>query len=176
MNLKHLTCFLLFFFLLSCQTLVPPPSEEIEEKFSPTLSQSLTPEQTVSLRLTQEGEEALLRGSMIEASNTFAKAIDLDPSNGFAYYFLGEINFQKGKYHQSLTFLEKAEGILQKRSHWLSKIYSLMGINYETMIHLKKAQQFFELALIEDKKNIIAREGLSRILKRDQNTEKNEIH
>ena len=176
MNVKTLTCFILFLFLFSCQSHLPLPGEETEEKFSPVLSQSLSPKQKVSLHLTQEGEEALLRGSMIEASNTLAKAIDFDPSNGYAYYFLGEINFEKGKHHQSLAFLEKAKGILRDNPHWLSKIYSLMGVSFEALNDLKNAQKSFESAIVENKRNVIAREGLSRIQERSKNKEKNEIH
>ncbi len=169
LSCKALWLFAFFFFLLiltSCQTPLTPSAEK--DTFSPNLSQALNPKQKVSLRLTQQGEEALLRGSLMEASNTLAKAIDLDPANPYAYYFLGEINFQKGDHQQSLAFLEKSEGLLQNAPYWLSKIHALRGVNYEAINEWTKAQDYFEKALRENRRNLIAQEGLDRILEREK--------
>jgi tetratricopeptide (TPR) repeat protein len=162
--LKNLFCIALILFpLLSCHSLIPSPEEETIEDLTPYLSASLTPKQQVSLHLTREGQEALLRGALSEASNTLAKAIDLDPANPFAFYYLGEIHYQRSQYQQSLTFLEKAKGLFRNNHTWLSKVYTLMGINYEAMGDLTDARDRFKEALDEDRGNILAEDGLSRV-------------
>ncbi len=149
--------------LSSCHSLLPSSEEKTTEDLTPYLSASLTPKQQVSLHLTREGQEALLRGALLEASNRLTKAIDLDPTNPFPFYYLGEIHYQRSQYQQSLTFLEKAKGLFRNNHTWLSKVYALMGVNYEALGDLTAAQESFGEALDEDRSNILAEEGLSRV-------------
>lgn len=150
--------------LTSCYSKPYYPGEDRKGNLSFLLQKKLTPKQTISLRLSQKGEQSLLQGKFTEASNAFSKAIDLDPFNPFAYYFLGETHYQKGEYPLSLVLLEKTERLLGNNTLWRSKTYALMGSNYVALKNFQKAISFFEKALHTNKHNVIAQEGLNRIV------------
>ncbi len=159
--------FLIILFSLlmtSCSSKPYYPGEDKKGNLSFLFQKKLSPKQRASLRLSQKGELSLLQGKFTEASNALSKAIGLDPSNPFAYYFLGETHYQKGEYPLSLALLEKTERLLGNNTLWRSKTYALMGSNYEALKNFPKAISFFEKALNNHKHNVIAKDGLDRII------------
>jgi len=57
-----------------------------------------------------------------------ARAVSLDPSDAFAYYYLGRGYLTKGNYTQALTFFRR-EGIgFNGRRKWAAEALSYEGI------------------------------------------------
>ena len=152
------------FLIASCYSRPYFPEEDKKGDLFSFAPKKLTPKQKISLHLSQKGEQALLQGKFTEASSTLSKAIDLDPSNPFAYYFLGETHYQTGEYQLSIALLEKTERLLGNNTFWRSKTFVLMGSNYEALKNFPKAISLFEMALISDQHNVIAKDGLDRII------------
>ena len=164
------------FLMTSCYSRPYFPEEDKKENLFSFFPKKLTPKQRASLRLSQKGEQSLLQGKFTEASNALSKAIDLDPSNPFAYYFLGETHYQTGEYPLSLALLEKTERLLGNNTLWRSKTYALMGSNYEALKNFPKALSLFEKALNNNKHNLIAQEGLDRIIQLQKKKALDETH
>ena len=155
---------ILSFLMTSCYSRPYFPEEDKKRNLFSFAPKKLTPKQKISLRLSQKGEQSLLQGKFTEASSTLSKAIDLDPSNPFAYYFLGETHYQTGEYQLSIALLEKTERLLGNNTLWRSKTFVLIGSNYEALKNFPKAISFFEMALNSNKHNVIAKDSLDRII------------
>ena len=164
------------FLMTSCYSRISFPEEDKKGNLFSFAPKKLTPKQKISLHLSQKGEQSLLQGNFTEASSTLSKAIDLDPSNPFAYYFLGETHYQTGEYQLSIALLEKTERLFGNNILWRSKTYVLMGSNYEALKNFPKALSFFEKALNNNKHNVIAKDGLDRIIQLQKKKVLDETH
>lgn len=77
-----------------------------------------TPARDASLRVVEEGKGYLLAGRPAEAAQRFERATRIDPTNGFAYYYLGRARAEAGDRAGALGILEKAEALLGPYPEW----------------------------------------------------------
>lgn len=91
------------------------------------------------------------------------KAISLSASNAYAYYYFGEVRYQKQEYHQSLPLLERAELFFRSDPVWLSRVYVLRGKNYEALSRYEEAKAEYQRALAQDPHNPEAQAGVERL-------------
>src|SRR5688500_8101303 len=55
-----------------------------------------TPQRQASLRVVEEGKGYLVAGRAREAAQRFTRPTQIDPTNGFAYYYLGRARIATG--------------------------------------------------------------------------------
>jgi tetratricopeptide (TPR) repeat protein len=55
----------------------------------------------------------------------FQDAINVDPRNGEAYYYLALTDFYLGQYDESVGLLDKAKALLGYDERWLERIENL---------------------------------------------------
>jgi Flp pilus assembly protein TadD len=85
-----------------------------------------TPARESSLRVVEEGKGYLIAGQAAEAGRRFATATRIDPTNGFAYYWLGRARAAEGDRSGAVGVLEKAESLLGPYPEWRDRAGALL--------------------------------------------------
>jgi len=85
-----------------------------------------TPARESSLRVVEEGKGYLIAGQPAEAERRFATATRIDPTNGFAYYWLGRARADEGDVSGAVGVLEKAESLLGPYPAWRDRARALL--------------------------------------------------
>ena len=90
-----------------------------------------TPARAASLRITEQERVELDQGHTDEAIRELAHAISIDPSNSYAYFYLGRAYVARRDYGQAQTFFRRAEIGLAANSAWLGECYAFEGQSME---------------------------------------------
>lgn len=77
-----------------------------------------TPARSASQRVVEEGKGYLIADQPREAAQRFERATRIDPTNGFAYYYLGRAREEAGDRSGAVGVLEKAEALLGPYPEW----------------------------------------------------------
>lgn len=85
------------------------------------------PERESSLKVVEEGKGYLITGRAGEAARRFERATRIDPTNGFAYYYLGRARIELGDRARAVGVLEKAETLLGPYPEWRERAASLLA-------------------------------------------------
>jgi tetratricopeptide (TPR) repeat protein len=85
-----------------------------------------TPARESSLRVVEEGKGYLIAGQSAEAARRFSTATRIDPTNGFAYYWLGRARVAEGDRPGAIGVLEKAESLLGPYPEWRAQARALL--------------------------------------------------
>jgi tetratricopeptide (TPR) repeat protein len=103
------------------------PGREIDEDRTLAFDTGAgTPQRQASLRVVEEGKGYLIAGRAREAAQRFTRATQIDPTNGFAYYYLGRARIAAGDRRGAVGVLQKAESLLGPYSEWLEATRSLL--------------------------------------------------
>jgi predicted Zn-dependent protease len=78
-----------------------------------------------SQRVVEEGKGFLIAGRPRDAASRFERATRIDPTNGFAYYYLGRARAEAGDHRSAVGVLEKAESLLGPYPEWRERAISL---------------------------------------------------
>lgn len=113
---KHIGFFFILLVMMGCASY---------PKLKHSSSAPLTPEQSASVALVEQGREAALSGRYDQAADLFQEAITVDPSNGVAYLEMARVRTQASEYGEAWGFLEKAESLLANDPQWGDSIQSL---------------------------------------------------
>lgn len=104
---------------------------------TPTPPPATSPSMRASARLVEDGRRKLADGDFENAEHTFQEAINIDPNNGIAYYYLAKARYELAKYDTALGVLDKAEGLLTGSKEWVEAIgelrkliHSLLGFGH----------------------------------------------
>ena len=85
-----------------------------------------------------------------EAEDAVKHALDLDANNGAYLDTLGWINYRKGKFHDALTELTRAEQNLPRPD---AVIFEHIGDTYAKLNRVPQAMEYWQKALALDAKN-----------------------
>jgi tetratricopeptide (TPR) repeat protein len=106
----------------------PPPPREIDRDSGVAIDTGAgTPQRRASLAVVEEGRGYLLSGRTREASTRFQRALQIDPTNGFAYYWLGRARIQSGDARGAVGVLQKAETLLGPYPQWRRQAADLLA-------------------------------------------------
>jgi tetratricopeptide (TPR) repeat protein len=86
-----------------------------------------TPEREASQQVVEEGKGYLITGLSVEAERRFERATRIDPTNGFAYYWLGRARLEAGEPAAAAGVLEKAESLLGPYPEWRDRAARLLA-------------------------------------------------
>lgn len=86
-----------------------------------------SPERQASLQVVEEGKGYLIAGRAGEAARRFEHATRIDPTNGFAYYYLGRARIENGDRARAIGVLEKAETLLGPYPEWRERAAGLLA-------------------------------------------------
>lgn len=158
--------FLLIVFALGCAKELPewkgPPDRE---KAFPDMSfEDASPRRKASLKLTDEGFRESRGGMYVGAMKKFEQAIDIDPTNPFAYFHYGIARLNNKEYQQSIALLDEASEKFGRNERWLSRIYTYKGLSYKGLKDFESSRECFRKAIELDPKNEDARLNLIGVM------------
>jgi tetratricopeptide (TPR) repeat protein len=132
-----------------------PLTDEIVHADNPALA--------ASLRATEQARKELADGKLDEALRSLGPAVSIDPSNPFAYFYLGRVYAERKDFSQALTFFKRAEIGFGSNPEWLGATIGNEGTCYEEMNQMSDAAQAYRRALAAAPDNLMARAGFGRV-------------
>ena len=84
-----------------------------------------TPKARASAKMVEDGRRSMIAGEYEAAQRAFQDAINIDPGNGVAYYYLAKAKYELGQYEQAGGVLDKAEELLAGSKEWAEAVASL---------------------------------------------------
>ena len=133
------------------------------ESLDPEITKAVAPAMAASLRLAESARKLMVDGQIDDALRQLARAVSLDPSDAFAYYYLGRAYFVRKDYMQALTFFRRAEIGFNGRRDWTAEALSYEGICDEELGKAPDAFQAYKRALAASPNNFHARVGYGRL-------------
>lgn len=103
----------------------PPPQQRSIDSVPPpraTATPKVDPRAVAALEITEEGRMLLKDGQTDEAITVLERALNLNPSNGQACYYLAEAWMVKGNRRQAKSFNRLAGIHLQKDREWRARV------------------------------------------------------
>jgi tetratricopeptide (TPR) repeat protein len=104
-----------------------PPREIDDDRAIAIDTGAGTPQRRASLRVVEEGKGYLIAGRSREAADRFQRATRMDPSNGFAYYYLGRARIASGDARGAVGVLQKAESLFGPYPEWRARAAGLLA-------------------------------------------------
>lgn len=135
-----------------------------DESLLPLLSSSTPVPRAASLRCVEKGRLLLASGQQEGAREWFERALSLDATNPYAYYFLARAALVGQRLNQAQTFLARARSLgtgLDPR--WRGRLAALEGEIWEKVGRFPEARRAYQEAAEADPENPIARSGLARL-------------
>ena len=138
---------------------------------SPELESLLThigpttpPNVAAALRLIEDGRQQMQQGRYDRALDRFERAVAIDPSNAYGYYFLARLHFATKKYDQAVAFASRAVVLSARRDNvLLGRSYDLQGAAFEAVGRFPDARKAYTKAIEADPANVAARRGMARL-------------
>lgn len=111
----------------------------------------------------ESGKKFFHKGKFRKALQEFNKAVDKDPRNWEAYYYLGLTQQKMGYYKESIPRFEMAIELNQGDKVRVSEIRVCLGVSYESLGNIEKAKAQYQFALSLNPDNKNASDSYSRI-------------
>jgi len=140
-----------------------PTPQISDSSLASLINAAPTPARAASLRITERQRVELEKGHVDDAVRELAHAISIDPSNSYAYFYLGRAYVARKGYAQALTFFKRAEIGLASNSAWLGEIYAFEGLSLEQSGKSVEAEAAYQKALAATPGNLTARVGATRL-------------
>jgi len=134
-----------------------------DSSLAPLIDTAPTPARAASLRITEQQRLALEQGHTDSAIRELAHAISIDPSNSYAYFYLGRAYVARGQYAQAQTFFKRAEIGLASNPTWLGEVYAFEGLSLEQSGKSAEAAAAYQKSLAVSPGNLTARVGATRV-------------
>jgi predicted negative regulator of RcsB-dependent stress response len=142
---------------------LPSGSGEQESLLS-HIDQKTPPNVAAALRLVEDGRQQMNAGRYDRALDRFERALAIDPSNAYGYYFLALLHFETKKYDQAVAFASRAVVLSARTDRVLmGRSYGLQGEAYEAVGRYADARSAYEKAVEVDPSNLAARVGVARL-------------
>jgi len=153
-------------------TALPTPTTTPEEGATSAEPESLLthigpgtpPNVTAALRLIEDGRQRMEQGAYDAALDRFERAVAIDPTNAYGYYFLARVHFLKKNYDQAIAFASRAASLSARTDRVsLGRIRSLEGAVFEEVGRYPDARKAYQQAIEADPDNLSAQVGLTRL-------------
>jgi hypothetical protein len=122
------------------------------------------PNVAAALRLTEDGRQQMQQGAYDAALDRFERAVAIDPTNAYGYYFLALVHLLKKDYDQTIAFASRAASLSAHTDRvYLGRIRSLEGAAFEEVGRYPDARKAYQQAVEADPNNLAAQVGLTRL-------------
>lgn len=145
-------------------TISAVPTVQISDvPLAPEVAASASPARSASLRTVESARDQIVSGHADEAMRTLSRALAIDPSDPYVYFYLGRAYLMKKDYTQALTFLRRAEIGFSSDPAWMGETRGFEGAAYEESGRPAEAQVAYKQALESAPNNRIALTGYGRL-------------
>ena len=145
---------------------VPPPPAALREDSGPLtakIREGMPANRAAALRMTEQARGLIANGEQAHAIELLERAIAIDASVPYAYYFLAMAHY--GAKHPALArpLLDRAQQKLAAEPYWLAEVQVLRGQIAEEEGRPADARAAYERALRVFPRNAAASAGLARL-------------
>ncbi len=150
----------------------PPPLEvgtvrpELRVSDAPlgaVIGAAQSPSTAASLRIADQARENILGNRPDDAIQMLMHALSVDPTNWYAYFYLGRASLAKHDYSQAIAFFNRAETGFGSNAEWLSETLAFEGLTYEESGKTAEAEAAYQGAMRAEPGNLMARVGYTRL-------------
>jgi hypothetical protein len=121
------------------------------------------PTRKTSMRIADQARRELLDHDPDEAIRTLGRALSIDASDPYVYFYLGRAYLMKHNYQQALTFWQRAAISFANNPKWLSEVLGFEGAAKERMDETDEARDDFARAVKLSPDNQLAKDGYARL-------------
>jgi len=121
------------------------------------------PALNASLRFAEDGRKALETSKPDDAIRDLGRAISIDPTDPYAYFYLGRAYMMKKDCPQALAFFGRSEVGVRAVPAWLGEVKSFEGACLEEQGKFPEAAAAYKQALDVAPGNLMARTGYGRL-------------
>ncbi|HVB79335.1 MAG TPA: tetratricopeptide repeat protein [Candidatus Binataceae bacterium] len=144
----------------SVQPTAPVSDQPLTALIASTTDQ---PALNASLRVAERGRKALEASKPDDAIRELGRAISIDPTDPYAYFYLGRAYMMKKNYSQALAFFGRSEVGVRAVPAWLGEVKSFEGACLEEQGKFPEAAAAYKQALDVAPGNLMARTGYGRL-------------
>lgn len=160
--MKRFLSFVFLAWLAGCVPLRPSPTPE-SVPIGELAQKEAQPRRAASLRLVEQGRIDLFRSLYERAAQQLSKAIEVDSTNPYAYFYLGVTRFRVSRFEEASELFLRAANLFSDLDAWKAEAMAYRGESFEKSGRFPEAKQAFEEALRIDSSNLRAHDGLSRL-------------
>ncbi len=142
---------------------IAPTLRVSDQPLDRMLAAAPNPARGASLRICEQARQEIDAGHYDEAIRDLGRSISIDPSNSYAYVYLGRAYILKKDYKQALTFLGRAAAGLGADPVWRAEALAFEGLAYEQAGQPTDAFNAYQQALAITPGNLTARVGATRL-------------
>jgi len=148
---------------------VPPPdhfapNDEPEPSLEPQIKAAKAPNVAAALRLVDQGRILIDQQQYEQALVQLQRAVSIDPSSFYGYYFLAKAHQATRDYSQGIAFANRATALgAQAERVWLARAYTLQGEIFEEVGRFPDARIAYQRAVDADPTNLEAYVGKARL-------------
>ena len=129
-----------------------------------TITAATAPNIAAATRLVDAARARLAAGDDGAALEQLERAIAIDSSNPYAYYYLAELHLRHGTYDQAIAFADRAASLSDARAPaWASRAFTLQGNAFEAAGRFADARRAYTRAIQAAPGNLAAQVGLARV-------------
>ena len=121
------------------------------------------PALNASLRFAEQGRKAIETSKLDDAIRDLGRAISIDPTDPYAYFYLGRAYMMKRDCPQALAFFGRSEVGVRAVPAWLGEVKSFEGACLEEQGKFPEAAAAYKQALDVAPGNLMARTGYGRL-------------
>ena len=122
------------------------------------------PNVNAALRLIEDGRQQMSRGEPDLALERFERAVAIDPTSTYGYYFLARLHYEKKDYDQAIAFANRAAALGTRTDRvWVGRALALEGAVFEQVGRYADARNAYRKAVEADPNNLAAHAGFARL-------------
>jgi len=121
------------------------------------------PTRKTSMRIADQARRELLKHEPDDAIRTLGRALSIDASDPYVYFYLGRAYLMKHNYEEAMTFWERAAISFRDNPKWLSEVLSFEGAVKERMGDTEEARKDYGRAIKLSPDNQLAKDGYGRV-------------
>jgi len=143
---------------------LPATAPEVESLLVRITPQT-APNVAAALRLIEDGRAHLRQARYDQALERFERAVAIDPTSAYGYYFLAQLHYEMKKYDQAIAFASRAASLSAHSDRvCLGRAYGLQGRVFEEVGRYPDARRAYQRAVEADPNNAAARGGMVRLV------------
>lgn len=153
-----------------------PPPDALPEgdgvaSLEPQIKAAKAPNTAAALRMVDKGRALIDQQKYDDALEQLQRAVSVDPSNFYGYYYLAKAHRQTQDYSQAIAFANRATALgSQTDRAWLARAYTLQGEIFERVGRFSDARAAYKRAVDADPNNLTAYVGKARLSPQQQPT------
>ncbi len=144
---------------------IAPQGQISDDSLDPLIASigASQPALAASLRIADQAREEILKHQNDDAIQNLTRAISIEATNPYAYFYLGRAFLGKKNYAQAITFFDRAQTHFGTNPQWLGETLAFEGLTNEQSGQTSTAIAYYQKALAAVPGNLMARVGLTRL-------------